>query len=264
MSRTARRWLRYTAFATLVLLALQYLLAGSSLGLGWRPRRVLILTAHPDDETMFFAPAIISLVAMGASVSGLCLSNGDAAGLGRIREVELTSAYATLGVPFEAVNVIDDPVLPDGMHLDWPQDRVVGYVRDHLLAHGPFDTLLTFDKHGVTYHANHVACYRAAKQIILAGKDDPSDRLLHGFALRTLPVTTKFAGAPGALIRHHLFRSNSEEITPPIRISFLSSPMDYLRALQAMARHRSQLVWFRYLYVLFSGYMYNVQFEAII
>jgi len=37
---------------------------------------VLFLTAHPDDECMFFAPTIISLVEQGTKVVGLSLSNG--------------------------------------------------------------------------------------------------------------------------------------------------------------------------------------------
>lgn len=37
---------------------------------------VLILTAHPDDECMFFAPTILSLIAQGQKVVALCLSVG--------------------------------------------------------------------------------------------------------------------------------------------------------------------------------------------
>lgn len=38
--------------------------------------RVLIVTAHPDDECMFFAPTIMQLVELHASVHLLCLSQG--------------------------------------------------------------------------------------------------------------------------------------------------------------------------------------------
>lgn len=40
--------------------------------------RALVVTAHPDDECMFFAPAIVQLVALNASVHLLCLSQGMA------------------------------------------------------------------------------------------------------------------------------------------------------------------------------------------
>lgn len=38
--------------------------------------RALIVTAHPDDECMFFAPTIIQLVALNANVHLMCLSKG--------------------------------------------------------------------------------------------------------------------------------------------------------------------------------------------
>lgn len=38
--------------------------------------RVLFVTAHPDDECMFFAPAIIHFVKLNVSVYLLCLSAG--------------------------------------------------------------------------------------------------------------------------------------------------------------------------------------------
>jgi hypothetical protein len=39
-------------------------------------KTALILTAHPDDEVMFFTPTILALVAAGWEVSGFCLSSG--------------------------------------------------------------------------------------------------------------------------------------------------------------------------------------------
>lgn len=38
--------------------------------------RALLVTAHPDDECMFFAPTILKLVESQASVYLLCLSTG--------------------------------------------------------------------------------------------------------------------------------------------------------------------------------------------
>ncbi len=40
-------------------------------------RRVLLVIAHPDDEAMFFVPALHSLAEAGATVGVLCLSNGE-------------------------------------------------------------------------------------------------------------------------------------------------------------------------------------------
>lgn len=38
--------------------------------------RVLVVVAHPDDETMFFSPLILSLTLFGVPPRVLCLSNG--------------------------------------------------------------------------------------------------------------------------------------------------------------------------------------------
>lgn len=40
-------------------------------------KTALILTAHPDDEVMFFTPTILALLAAGWKVGALCLSNGQ-------------------------------------------------------------------------------------------------------------------------------------------------------------------------------------------
>lgn len=37
----------------------------------------LILTAHPDDEAMFFAPTVLNLIAAGWGVLGVCMSTGE-------------------------------------------------------------------------------------------------------------------------------------------------------------------------------------------
>ena len=52
-------------------------------------RRVLLVISHPDDESMFFGPTIQALRRAGARTHILCLSNGDADGLGAVREKEL-------------------------------------------------------------------------------------------------------------------------------------------------------------------------------
>lgn len=91
---------------------------------------VLLVTAHPDDEAMFFAPTIHRLQQQGAAIQILCLSNGgvggltvaphtpqqqpwearqqptvnccccagNGAGLGRVRERELAAAARVLQV----------------------------------------------------------------------------------------------------------------------------------------------------------------------
>lgn len=41
--------------------------------------RLLLVIAHPDDESMFFAPTLQHLTKRGTSIYVLCLSNGAGA-----------------------------------------------------------------------------------------------------------------------------------------------------------------------------------------
>lgn len=41
------------------------------------PSPILLLTAHPDDECMFFAPSVLALRERGKEFRGLCLSVGE-------------------------------------------------------------------------------------------------------------------------------------------------------------------------------------------
>lgn len=77
-----------------------------------RNKRICLLIAHPDDEAMFFAPTVLALTRpeTGNHVKILCLSTGDADGLGETRKKELVKSGLLLGLKDESdVTVIDDP-----------------------------------------------------------------------------------------------------------------------------------------------------------
>jgi len=84
--------------------------------------KVLLVTAHPDDECMFFAPVILKY---SNTIFLLCLSNGMCKmdhileiGLlyvgnyysqGKVREKEFYKSCAVLGVKKEHTRLINDP-----------------------------------------------------------------------------------------------------------------------------------------------------------
>lgn len=80
------------------------------------------------------------------------------------------------------------------------------------------------------------------------------------FTLQSRPVLFKFMGLPHALFSYLV---PSWDGSDGKNWTFLSSPADYIRTLSAMTRHASQLVWFRYMYVLFSTYMYGGTFTEV-
>lgn len=77
-----------------------------------RGKRICLLIAHPDDEAMFFAPTVLALTRpeLQNHVKILCLSSGDAAGLGDTRKQELVESGLVLGLRKpEDVFVVDNP-----------------------------------------------------------------------------------------------------------------------------------------------------------
>ena len=78
---------------------------------GASKQHLLLLTAHPDDECMFFGPTILALTAaeVNHTVYSLCLSSGDADGLGDVRKKELGASLDVLGVDRGRRAVLDEP-----------------------------------------------------------------------------------------------------------------------------------------------------------
>lgn len=77
-----------------------------------RNKRICLLIAHPDDEAMFFAPALLQLTKpeAGNHVKILCLSSGDADGLGETRKKELVKSGMQLGLRNESdVFIVENP-----------------------------------------------------------------------------------------------------------------------------------------------------------
>ncbi len=68
---------------------------------------MLLVTAHPDDETMFFAPTVLNLTKKKDSeVFLLCLSRGDTNKLKGVRKRELYKACEVLGIPEGNITVL--------------------------------------------------------------------------------------------------------------------------------------------------------------
>jgi N-acetylglucosaminylphosphatidylinositol deacetylase len=65
----------------------------------------LLVTAHPDDESMFFGPTLVSLCKK-RSVSLLCLSTGDYEKKGHLRKQELYEAAECFGIEQDHITII--------------------------------------------------------------------------------------------------------------------------------------------------------------
>lgn len=202
-------------------------------------KRVVLVIAHPDDEAMFFWPTLLQLHRDGVPMSVLCLSTGNADGLGERRSEEMRRSCAQLGIAGEDLSVVDSEKLPDGFHL-WPEDVVAAHVATFVEARGG-DLVLTFDSGGVSGHPNHVSTssgvLRARKESLARG----------GFAdvlmLETLGLQTKYLGPASLLLGVEEGASACTCRNP-------------LASISAMTVHWSQFVWYRALFAVFSRYAY--------
>ncbi|XP_063541134.1 N-acetylglucosaminyl-phosphatidylinositol de-N-acetylase [Cydia strobilella] len=205
-----------------------------------RAKRVLIVVAHPDDECMFFGPTIFRLCEQDADVYLLCLSNGNNEGKGNIRSKELWLACSELGVPDRNICLVTDTRLPDNPKVQWPV-AVIAKLIQHQLEALDIDTLVSFDRGGVSSHTNHSAVFYAIAYMFV-------EKLLPAkctvYTLDTVNILRKYWGFLD------------------LPLSFVLSSKRYFlrwtesrRVVRAMKQHRSQMVWFRHLYVMFSRYM---------
>lgn len=258
-----------------------------------RNDRILLLTAHPDDECMFFAPTLQALVkapveqptfhhqkifssaaykSPTTQVYSLCLSTGDADGLGETRRLELARSLDILGVESSDRWLVDHPELQDNITSQWDPTIIAEVVRPYLLQH-KFTVILTFDFQGISSHPNHQSLPSGAAHLVKSLSQVNADTAPRLFTLVTVPLVSKYTGflAPTLvkldLLLPHQFKwllipfLRTFDATAGIsRIGaqpvFVSGIPEYATALRAMYAHQSQLVWFRWLYVLFSRYMW--------
>ncbi|KAJ3152016.1 hypothetical protein HDU89_001663 [Geranomyces variabilis] len=214
---------------------------------------VLLVIAHPDDECMFFAPTILQLVAAGAEVGVLCLSQGNADGLGTVRRKELTESCKALGIHAAKVHCLDHAELQDNPKAYWKAAIIAELVKSHI-SERKTDVILTFDNGGVSGHENHkdlCAGVRSASAYLMSSPGEGA--VPKCYSLTTVGVVRKYLSVLDVaftVVQHLLL--NQELDTAAV---FIAAPSQIVEGRTAMRKHKSQMVWFRHLYILFSRYM---------
>ena len=139
----------------------------------------------------FFYPAIRELRTEN-KLYLLCLSNGNAEGLGKEREKELERSCRHLKFA-EPPTIIEDPELQDGMEIEWPKGLVANHVQQFMqqkAAEGEdekIDIVMTFDEWGVSYHKNHIACFNGVAELMCSHIID-----FELYTLQTVEIWRKF------------------------------------------------------------------------
>lgn len=109
--------------------------------------------------------------------------------------------------------------------------------------------ILTFDEQGISSHPNHISLLHGVAHLI--GSVPATESRPRLFSLISVPLYTKYIGLLGPFISKA--RTIAAADHGP---TFISGLDQWMTALRAMMQHRSQLVWFRWLYVSFSRYMW--------
>lgn len=217
----------------------------------------LIVVAHPDDETMFFGPTILNLIRHSKSIDLLCLTNGDSDGIGQQRERELTEVARALS-PNMTLIIVKDPDLPDNITKVWDKHKVSEHIENHVLGSSrTIGSVLTFDGYGISGHPNHRSIYEAVRFL----RDRPiifEPKLL---TLKSLGLYRKYNSfldsIPTLVISYLPFYKSKKTFSLGIDIAKYSSLKSTLLL------HRSQMLWFRQLYMIFSRYMFINDLEYL-
>ncbi|CAH0478151.1 unnamed protein product [Peronospora belbahrii] len=237
-------------------------------------KRALLVTAHPDDESMFFLPLLHSLQSKQDDNKSndhwqthlLCLSRGNYDGLGNVREKELQACATYIGLSMDHAHVLEDPELQDGMNTQWDEAHIACIVLNYV-EKNEIDAVFTFDDYGVSGHPNHIATYYGVKRAIreqhekcnaaVANEVTKETKVVRGWALESTNILRKYVGLLDTALSLWLSRQSKDER----QLVFIFRPLwNY----NAMALHQSQFVWYRRLFVAFSRYTFINTFRPLL
>jgi N-acetylglucosaminylphosphatidylinositol deacetylase len=138
----------------------------------------------------------------------------------------------------------------------WPSDAVARQIFSAYRANeSDFDIVITFDNYGISGHQNHRSLYHGAKAFL---KSIPSEHRSAMYYLPTVNLARKYTSILDVVpsILATILRSRTGDGGYPSRLFFMSGPAEYRRNQLAMiSAHKTQMLWFRWGWILFSRYM---------
>ena len=241
---------------------------------------LLLVTAHPDDEVMFFSPLLEAACVAGWRMRVFCLTDGGSEGgdSGSVRRGELHAAAALFG--FEAA-VASLPGVRDGMREVWDIDAAASAIKTEM-ASSRIAAVFTFDSIGVTGHPNHVSTREVVLRA-LRGSVGRAGDVVPVFELVSEPFPRRFLGpfcgvrkraaakdglpvrrggagmgAEAAMMMMNWPAGDEDDLIVRARGLF-----PCMRAHAGMMMHKSQYLWWRLLWVIFSTYTYALVLRPV-
>lgn len=143
---------------------------------------VLVVTAHPDDETLIAGGVLAACSAAGLDTGVLCLTRGEHGpiadatlatrdNLGEVREAELRAACADLGVSWVRCYRRQDA------HLPWTNSTAVARQIARVIDARRPRAVITFGEDGLYHHPDHIAVHRFTHRAVgLVARNPPGLR----------------------------------------------------------------------------------------
>jgi N-acetylglucosaminylphosphatidylinositol deacetylase len=226
---------------------------------GLANKNIVLVTAHPDDEVMFFGPTLTGLMepSLNNTVSILCLSTGNATGIGKMRTMELyKSAHILNFTDPTFIQLVDHPGLQDSMDTYWDAGLVSRILDNKVTA----DTMITFDDQGISSHPNHISVHNGAMEWM---KQDAEHRRV--WKLDTVPLYRKYLFSADSFVSYFLEKIKytdygstlyTEQQLKQNKALLIARQNQFDTIRRAMiSGHASQMVWYRWGWIQFSRYM---------
>ncbi|CAI4048892.1 N-acetylglucosaminylphosphatidylinositol deacetylase SKDI_13G4120 [Saccharomyces kudriavzevii IFO 1802] len=247
-----------------------------------RDSQINLVIAHPDDEVMFFSPVISQLHSyfpITVPFNIICLSKGNADGLGESRVKELNGSAALLlqNERPVSVQVMD---FEDGMDEVWDINSIVSTISQTIdLSNEQLNQIIvTFDSYGVSDHINHKSCHTAVKRLIdryAESKAETNEETPHITALYLKSyknnIVLKYNSFIWEILKilYSVIVPFPKTIQPPTtttqrsKLLLMNTHAQYVLAYAAMLNaHKSQVVWFRYGWWILSRFVFVNEFDV--
>jgi N-acetylglucosaminylphosphatidylinositol deacetylase len=240
---------------------------------------VYYIIGHPDDEVMFFSPSIIELLKPKYNnlIKLICFSNGNSLddSLGKIRSQELYHSGRILGIEQKNIEILN---YQDGMNVTWDSIKICQSLKKLIGTNHQNLVLITFDAQGVSNHINHVSLYHGSLKFFNTYYKKSTNKL---YLLKSLNFLEKYSFTLLTNIElffNHLSASLfSNLLNLNINVSFYQnlankSSIKFYSDLNMLSisyaamcyGHFSQMVWFRYAWLILSRYLtYNHLIEVV-
>ena len=210
----------------------------------FKGKKICLLIAHPDDESMFFGPLLCHLAKIDCQVFILCMTRGNYYNQGSRRVQEMHLACRHMFNHSYDLRIIDeDDKIPDHSTKKWDEKLattlISAYLKENLIQ-----TIVTFDQFGISGHPNHCSLNKLVNKCEYLPFVEIWQLVTVNRARKYIPLL---------------------DLIFSLRENYLivGSLQDYFKILGMMLKHKSQLVWFRWLYLITSRYMFINSFEKI-